>query len=416
MTLGELGRALRRGWLIIVLCVLAGGGAAGTYTLVQTPQYVAESQLFLGATDASDTESSRQDTLYLQQRMQSYAAVLRSPALGDRVADELGLELTGAEVAARMTVEVPAETVLLDVSVRDASAQRATQIANTVGDEFARLLAELEGTQAAAIDAVDVTTVRPAQVPGAQASPDVVLLVLSGVLLGLVVGVGLALLRAASDDRVGGGDDVRRLGLLPLAVVPRRSRDGAGPTGARRDALRRVRMHLDAADAGQRVLAVTSPAAGPEVACFAGDLAVVLAASGRRVVLVDTYAREGTGAGLAEVLGGSADLSDVLRPGADEVQVLSAGQAEVSDVLSATRAREVLDKLAAGADVVVVAAPPLDGPPDAEVLALAATDVLLLVADGATRGRDLQRAVRTLEELRVPVLGAALEQPGGRRH
>ncbi|MGY1681911.1 Wzz/FepE/Etk N-terminal domain-containing protein [Geodermatophilus sp. SYSU D01176] len=422
MTLGDLGRALRRGRLIIVACVVAGLGAAGAYTLVQTPEYVAESQLFLEATDASDTQSSRQDTIYLQQRMQSYAAVLGSPALGDRVAGDLGLDLTGAEVAARMTVEVPAETVLLNVSVRDSSAERAQLIANTVGDEFARLLSELEGTQAAAIDAVDVTTIRPAPLPGSPAAPDAVLLVLSGLLLGLVVGAGLALLREGTDDTVRGADGVRRLGLTSLAEVPRRGRSGE-LSPARRDALRRVRLHLDAADAGARVLAVTAPAAGPDVAAFAGDLAVVLAASGRRVLLVDAHGQaarllgvDGDGAGLAEVLAGSADLSTAVRSGPGGLGVLPGGRSDVPDALSPARAREVLDKLAAGSDVVVVAAPPLDGPPDAEALALAASDVLLVVGDGGTRERDLQRALRTLEDLRVPVLGAALEEPArGRR-
>jgi capsular polysaccharide biosynthesis protein/Mrp family chromosome partitioning ATPase len=419
--------ALRRGWLIVVLTAVAGCSIGLGYSLARTPEYVTASQLFLGVATASGGETSRQDTLYLQQRMQSYAAVLGSPALGERVADELGLQLSGTDVAGRMTVDSPEGTVLLDVTVRDSSAERAQGIANAVGDEFADLLAELEDAGGTDIDAVDVTTIQPARLPTDPASPDVAVNVLSGLLLGSIVGIGLMFLREALDDRIRGADDLLALGLRPLGQVPRRRQRGRSrPQGTREDAVRRLRLRLstDRVDGGKErgALAITAPTDDVDVAVLAVDLAVVMSAAGRSVILVDGDLRTrrltsflGIGndaAGFAELLAGKVDAKSLLMDFAEGARVLPAGHSphHPADLITPERMTKALSELVPLADVVVVVAPPLDGPPDAEVIASTDVGAVLLLGQNVTRRAHARRALRSLGALGADVVGAVLER------
>ena len=426
MTFRDLFAAVRRGWVLVVLSVVVGAAVATAWTATRTPQYEATSQLFLGVTTATEADDTRQDTLYLQQRMPSYAAVLGSPALGDRVAGELDLELTGADVAERMTVEVPEGTVLLDVAVRDSSAERAQAIANAVGDEFADYLAELEDAGDAAIDAVAVTTVEPAELPGSPGSPDVRVNVLAGVLLGLAVGLGLAFVREALDDRVHGTGGMATLGLRPLGELPARGRDRAqGWTPARENGIRRIRLHLLADEQRRKdrpVVAVAAPTAGSDIAGFALDLARSLVAAGETVIVVDADLANprltrlldlpADGPGFAGLLAGAAEPAAVLVTGDDGLRVVPAGHPSrhPADLLLPGEAERALRGLAALADRVVVAGPPLDGPAEAEVVATANDGLVLLVSAGTTRRAATLRAVDALRNLDADLLGCVLER------
>ncbi|MGY2066374.1 Wzz/FepE/Etk N-terminal domain-containing protein [Blastococcus sp. SYSU DS0619] len=425
MTFRDLFSAVRRGWLVVVVAVLVGGAAATAWTVTRTPEYVSTAQLFLGVRTATEAEDTRQDTLYLQQRMQSYAAVLGSPALGARVADELDLELGGADVAERMDVTVPEGTVLLMVEVHDSSAERAQAIANTVGAEFAGYLAELENSGGSDIDAVDVITIEPAELPEAPASPDAVVNVLAGLLLGLAVGLGLAFLRAALDDRVRTADDVAAPGLRTLGEVPARARGRAPVSAEREDGLRRLRLHLLTDEQRRkdlRVVALTAPAAGCDIGAMALDLARSLVATGESVILVDADLATpclprlldlpADRPGFAELLAGSVDPQAVLVPDVAGLRVVPAGHParHPADLVLPEPAERVLRTLARLADRVVVAGPPLDGPAEAEVIATANDGVVLLLSGGTTRRTETETAVRTLGALGADLLGYAVER------
>ena len=429
MTFRQLSDAVRRGWVIVLVSLLVGAGVAAAWSLTRTSEYEATAQLFLGVRTATQAEDSRQDTLYLQQRMPSYAAVLRSPALGERVAKELGLAATGVDVAGSMTVQVPDGTVLLDVTVRNASPEAAQAIANATGTELAAYLAELENAGGAEIDAVDVTTIRSAELPDSPASPDVLVDVLAGALLGLAVGLGLAFLRAASDDRVRTADDVTALGVQLLGEVPGRGHGAATVSAAREDGLRRIRLHL--LSDGQRgkdlrVVTMVAPAAGCDSGAMALDLARSLVAAGESVIVVDADLAASCltrllelprdRPGFAELVAGGVQPDAVLVPDVPGLRVVPAGTSprHSADLVLPAPAERALRMLAQLADRVIVAGPPLDGPADAEVLATTNDGVVLLLAGGAIKGARAQQAVHVLEGLGVTLLGCTLERRSAR--
>jgi len=427
MTVRDFVRALRRRWLLLLICAAVGAAGGGGYGLFQTPQHVANSQLLLSVSASDSTSSLREDTLYLQERMQSYAAVLASPALGERVAAALDSDLTGAEIAEMISVSVPDSTSLLDISVSDPSAETARQIAAAIGDEFPRLLAQLEsGTQADGPN-VQVATLRPPVLPTAPATVGLAVAALIGLVLGLAGGLALALLRDALDDRVRDEEDGRFAELPAVEVLslhrPARRAVAGTASGADGDALRRAALRLcpPAPDGRMngRILTVTAPVSGEDAASVGDDLATAYAIAGQRVVLVDAHLREDPSTvrwesggrarpGLAEVLRGEADPTAVAEQRADGVRVLTAGRAAAGAQLPTRRTAEVLQEVLAEADVVVVVAPAVQDSADAEVCAALSDRTLLVVRQQRTHRREARRAAQTITALSADVALAVL--------
>ena len=122
-----------------------------------------------------------------------------------------------------------------------------------------------------------------------------------GLMLGIVLGLGLAFVVDALDTRVRSANEVgERLGLPQLARVPPPPKGFAKddrlvmlaqPTGTNAEAFRMLRTNLDFADArersGARTILVTSAVEQEGKSTTAANLAIAEARAGRRVALVD---------------------------------------------------------------------------------------------------------------------------------
>src|SRR5205823_5175473 len=170
-----------------------------------------------------------------------------------------------------------------------------------------------------------------------------------------------------------------------------------------------------------RSVVVTSPAPGDGRTTVVANLGIVLARSGRTVVVVDCDLRNPhlhevygvpNDAGFTSVLRGEAPLSRAVQavPGESRLQVLGAGPTAPApgQLLSAQRTVEVLAALQAQADVVIIDVPPMAPASDATVVA-SIVDAALVIA-GAPSGQagELARAVDILDEIEGLVVGVVL--------
>jgi succinoglycan biosynthesis transport protein ExoP len=260
-----------------------------------------------------------------------------------------------------------------------------------------------------------------------------------GLALGLIVGIGLALLWEALDTRVRSAEDIeQRLGLPLLARLSEPSRRLqrknalamiADPSGHQAESFRMLRTSIDFVnlDRKARVIMVTSALDQEGKSTTIANLAIAFARTGRRVVLVDLdlrrpalgrffrlNGREGltnvalrersldeaikyvaiepegavTGAGSGSVNGnGSGTIEGVLELLLAGPPPPGAGEFTASNAVG-----EILDDLRERADLVLVDAPPLLQVGDAVTLT-ARVDALFVV----TRLKTLRRPV--LKEL-----------------
>jgi capsular exopolysaccharide synthesis family protein len=290
-------------------------------------------------------------------------------------------------------------------------------------------LQQLQVTQDLA-QAGSVTVLSPAEVPDSPVSPRTVRNVAAGALIGLLVGVVLALLRDHLDDSVSTKEQVEQLtGLPTLGLIPKGEPSGvdlasvSDPSSTAAEAYRALRTSVKFLGLGgtTRTVLVTSASASEGKTVTAVNLAVVLAQAGERVLLVGADLRRprihdlfGTPRvpGLTNVLLGetTAESATYAVQEVPRLHVLPPGPTppNPAELLDSTPARALLSGFATRYDRVVIDSPPVLPVTDAQVLTRAADGVLLVVAYRETSRRGLARAVEMLGQVAAPVLGTVL--------
>lgn len=426
-------RALRRSWWLVLavtaVCVGVAAYAAGR----TQPTYQAHTQLFATARPAgrADLLNTYQGGQFTQQRVQSYVDVATSPTVTEVVIRRLGLPLTPSQLAGRITVSVPAQTVLINIAVDDHAAGRAQAIAAAVGERFIEVVNQLEKPKRKSQSPIRLSVSVPAQLPSAADTTPKKLAIAVGVLLGLLLGCVAALVRARLDTRIRTTETLSRrsnahvLGVIPYDKSARRwpvpGLRAASP--ARGEALRALRTSLRFvdADAPPRTIVVTSALPREGKTTVAVGLAMALAEAGVHVALVEGDLREPCFAerlelrkneGLVGALVEGLPAEKVLQPWHDrlerssmEVIVAGAVAPNPSELLGSARMAALLNDLRARFQVVVVDAPALLPITDAAVLAAEADGVIVVARLGRVRPVDLGAAFEGLAAVRARLLG-----------
>lgn len=434
MELQDYLRVLRKRWRLVALCtLLALGGAAGA-TLMTTPVYSAQAQLFISASSpVSDLNSAYQGGSFTLQRVKSYADIVSTPPVTQPVIDSLGLDVTPQELANRIKATNPLDTVLLEISVSDPDPRLARDITNAVASQFTQVVRRLETPTGGGRPLVKVTLVKAAETPEQPDSPRPTLNLALGLLVGLAIGVGGAVLRETLDTSVTSTEEVKQITGGPvLGVVPEDPRAASQPLvdestsvhNPRVEAYRQLRTNLQFVDVDHpvRALVVTSaiPVEGKTVT--AANLAIAMAESGRRVVLIeadlrrprtaDYFGMEGA-VGLTNVLIGQASAHDLLQQFARlPLWVLASGPLppNPSELLGSHQMGELLKELGEESDVVLLDAPPLLPVTDAAVLATQCDGALLVARHGHTTRDQIAGAVAALDQVGAHLLGTVINR------
>lgn len=277
-----------------------------------------------------------------------------------------------------------------------------------------------------------------------------------GLMVGLVLGLGIAFLREQLDDKVRNRNDAEELSRLPVIAelpleavkVQHEVAAHERPLGLLAESVRSLRTSLTflGVDGPLRRIVVTSSEPGDGKSYVAANLAAVYAQAGLRTILVSADLRRprldtmfptvAPGAGLAEVItrlgaptlatvNGSAGtgrsvaldagglVAHALRPTHIEgLSLLPAGQLppNPAEILGSAKTVELLEILSALADVVIIDTPPVLAVTDAAVLSPNVDGVVMVVAADQTHRGALTRAVTTLGSAHARVLGVVLNK------
>jgi polysaccharide biosynthesis transport protein len=324
------------------------------------------------------------------------------------------------------------------------------------------LIKESEGVE-------EVTIVRPATEPAAPVGGEGLNTVLIGALLGLMLGLVLAFVQETLDTSIGTIEDVESylevpvLGIIPhidpretmQRLVERRPSlaqiepdalqshallithfDPKSPVA---EAYRTLRTNIQFArlERGGKVLVVTSPTLQEGKTTTIVNLALTMAQSGQKTLLVGGNMRRPSlhrffgierEPGLSDILVGNARWRDCIRtvadilmgrfemedimaaPGLDNLHIIEAGPvpANPSELLSTTAMSEFLRAVSAEYDIVLIDTPPVLPVTDSAIVAGQADGVLLVYQAGKVGRLVLKRAKAHLESTRAKVWGVVL--------
>jgi len=344
-----------------------------------------------------------------------------------------------------------------------ATGSEKTRLGNqsdSLNTQLALLRQQLASLNDQALTFAPATALVDAPLPKSPSKPNVPLNIILGLFGGLFIGFGIAAVAEFLDDRVRSPRDLqRRLAIPVLGVIPKDTSEAphaaatfvalGAPTSPSGDAFRRLSTNVAAAAAetGAKSIAIASIDRDDAPTELITNLASLLAASGKRVVLVSMARRWPTleetfgappGPGFLDALAGTVPVRSALaatevenlllcRRGRADLIEIGAGAASPdrpravavpshapSYALGSERTAELTEDLGEPFDFVIVDAPALLGDADAAALSRAC-DAVLAVATPSTTRASIAQAREQLEHVRATLLGSVLMEVGDRR-
>ncbi|RWZ59553.1 polysaccharide biosynthesis tyrosine autokinase [Labedella populi] len=435
MTIHDYITAIRKQWIVMVMLTVLGAGAGYGVAQTMPDMYRSTASTYASTVNGETTSELVQGSTYVQNLVQSYAAMATSPYVLEPVIEDLDLEMSVKDLARSISADTPLNTVIVDISVASGDPQQARAIASAVTRSLAEAVADISPRGVEDAPTVQLTIISPASTPATPFSPDTKMIAGLGAGVGLLLGLAWAVTRELVDTRIRSPKDIEMVTDSPLlAEVGRGPRDRSlaqvirtNPNGATAESFRGLCMSLAFADVDKPVSAVvvTSAMPGEGKSSVSVGLALSLAESMGRVILIDADLRkpsiaEYTGldgsVGLTSVLLGGSTIADAVQPwGAPGLDVLTAGTIppNPNQLLASDTMRATLAELKKRYDFVVIDTSPLIPVTDPLWLVHETDGAIVVSRNKKTKRPQLSKAMATLGSVGARVLGVVANDVKG---
>lgn len=307
-----------------------------------------------------------------------------------------------------------------------------------------------------AVDDASVRTVDPAILPTEPVKPRTLLNLLLGIVLGGLLGVGIAFLREYLDETIHTREDVQAgVGGAPVLGMIPRIREATGPSGRASgsvgfgelsarlvtgrdprnpvsEAYRSLRTNLTFSnpDRPPKTIVFTSPLPQDGKSTSAANLAITLAQQGINALLVDADLRRGLlnnvfgverEPGLTTILTGGCGIPDAIREldlgESGTLSFLPSGPypPNPAEVLGSQRMKALIETLEQRYDMIIMDCAPLTVVTDAAVLGTKADGVIMVARANITEKGALSYSAEQLRNVRATILGCILNDVDFRR-
>lgn len=215
ISLKELLETLRKRLLLIVLITITAVLVSGVVSyFFLTPIYQASTQILVNQKKSDQSVYSPSEVQTNLQLINTYNVIIKSPAILDKVAEDLKLGLTTQQLNSKITVGSEKDSQVVNVSVQDTNPNQAAKIANKTAEVFKTEIAKIMNVDNVSILAN--ATVADNQSP---IKPKPLMNIAIALVVGLMAGVGIAFLIEYFDNTVKNEQEIERLLELPVLGV-----------------------------------------------------------------------------------------------------------------------------------------------------------------------------------------------------
>jgi capsular polysaccharide biosynthesis protein len=439
----------RQAWFILLVTVVAVAVAAAV-TVTKPKVYRAHTSIVIG--QAGGIFQPQFGNVF-QPFTQTMSSLLKSEIVAETVIRDLNLDKTPKSLLSDVKVSTTPNSAVLQVTVDSTDRSYAVRVLRRMASVFTALVAEkLGGTPttpgaAGALPPITATVFDPAHASSTPVSPKPTRTIAFAGVIGLALGLVLALLREALDDRLRRDEVEEHFGAPVVAALPRsmlgRSDVGQEIAPSFLQAVEPLRLQLSGTDTHGTLVVITSGSSGEGKSTVAANLSVALSLAGQDVICVDAdptpprltnylelQQADGSASGTQDRADLAASLRDVkvrrdARPlnGGEET---AAGKSRASELDSAADGKSVSGRpgriqllvwgdkqeglplamndlaaeLKARAAYVVVDSPPLTSSTTLALLSIA-DETVVITREKKTKKAEATFVRRTLERLQI---------------
>jgi capsular exopolysaccharide synthesis family protein len=347
--------------------------------------------------------------------------------------ERLALENRVAELRKAFVINKSRLDILPRLEQQQLQLQRQLQVARVTYEQLVKQLQEVEMIENQNVG--NARVISEALIPDKVVSPIIPLNLALGGFLGILLGVGTALMLEAIDSSLKSIEEVKRLldypllGTIPLAAKPKGSDSEGGaelpvlnnpysPESAAFEMLQ-ANLGFSISDKTLKVIVLSSSIPGEGKSFVAANLAVAAAQTGRRVLLVDADMRrprqhklweQSNLIGLSNILVNQAELATSTREALMTLDLVTAGTIppNAAALLESKRMATLIQESISNYDFVIIDAPPLTAVADAQILGKLVDGILLVVRPGVVNSAAATATKNLLAQSGQRVLGMVI--------
>lgn len=431
---------LLRKWYIVAVCFLLATGSSFAVTqFYLKPVYKAQTTLFLGKEDGKVGNLSIGDLQLSNQLIVDYREILKSDLVAEKISKKLGVN--AGKFKGNVAVNTVKDSRIFSISYEDNDPKLAADVVNELANEIQQMASQI-------IEVKNVKVIDSAKIPPNPIKPNKKKNIGLAGFFGLILGASLVYLLELVDHTFKKPEEVeKQLGLNVIGTIPRFDGGKRNKSNKKKDlkeieqtyyknlisridpkapateAFREIgtNLHYISVDRELKTIIITSPSSGDGKTVTAVNLAVTLARTGKKVLLIDADLRKPkvhayfgirNGEGLTNLLIDDKEhkVGSVEKCDNSNLYILTSGPIPPNpyEMLSSNRMQKLIEYYRTIYDVLIIDTPPVGQVTDAAVLAGIADGAIIVMASGETRIDMAKRAQKALEGVNTNIIGIVL--------
>lgn len=425
----ELAMALLRRWYIVMFVILVTT-IAGTYLKGEEVRtyYETSTRIIIGnAIDEQGKSYNIQDLQVYQNYMNTYIAMLKTDTILDGVVEKMSFPVSVAAIANNLSAAPKADTQFLDVKLTWPVKEEAAEVLEVVTETFVEEMHVIY--PAINLHMMDKIKEPVMRTVGRPKTYTMRMSAIVGSILAVLVVFGIEFLDNTIKDE---GDIQYALSSYLLTIIPRQGRKGKKidfsnnkmPNGYFMEAYRRLRTNLDFLSISARIKAVAITSARPNEgkSTTAAMLAMCMAMSGKKTLLIDCDFRNSTledifhlkeKKGIVDVLLCRIPIEEaIIASKITGLHILQVGVRPInaSEILSSDKMKALMKEIKNEYEYIVIDTPPVGVVADAQIISQYVDGTILVATHRKTKIKEMAKAKALIEQVGGDVLGIVINK------